>query len=130
MFMGAVQKLKQAAKKLKTQTLTLCFACKHPDTPWYAKAFAGLIVAYALSPIDLIPDFIPILGYLDDLILIPAGLWLALKMIPKHVMEESALQAQACDTKPVNRWFAAVIICIWVFCLFLILKAVIPLIFK
>ena len=79
-------KLKQRARLLKTQTFALYLAYQHPATPWYAKFFAGLVAAYAFSPIDLIPDFIPVLGYLDDLILIPLGVTLALKMIPTEVM--------------------------------------------
>jgi uncharacterized membrane protein YkvA (DUF1232 family) len=94
----------------------LYLAYKHPLTPWYAKAFAGLVIAYAFSPIDLIPDFIPVLGYLDDMILIPFGIALALKMIPEDVMTESRTQAQndLAEGKPVNRIAGVVIVLIWI----------------
>jgi uncharacterized membrane protein YkvA (DUF1232 family) len=101
----------QRAKRLRSETYALYLAFKDKRTPWYARVFAGLVVAYAFSPIDLIPDFIPILGYLDDLLLIPLGISLALKMIPAEVMDESRLRAEAelKTGKPVN-WVAAVII--------------------
>ena len=105
------EKWKQAARNLKTETQALYLAYKHPNTPWYAKVFAGLVVAYAFSPIDLVPDFIPVLGYLDDLILVPMGISFALKMIPATVMEECRIQAKIniLAGKPVN-WAAAVFI--------------------
>ncbi|MCL5612169.1 MAG: YkvA family protein, partial [Chloroflexi bacterium] len=74
-----LDKLKQRARTLKHETIALYFAFRDPRTPWYAKIFAALVVAYAFSPIDLIPDFIPVLGYLDDLILVPAGIALAVR---------------------------------------------------
>ena len=80
--MGLLVKLKERARSLKAETLTLYLAARHPLTPWYAKIFIGGVVAYAVSPIDLIPDFIPVLGYLDDLILVPIGIALAIRMIP------------------------------------------------
>ena len=83
------------AAELKAQLLTLWFARLHPDTPWYAKALAVLVAAYAFSPIDLIPDFIPVIGYLDDVIVVPLGIWLALRLIPRHVLEESRRKADA-----------------------------------
>lgn len=103
------------ARRLKTNTFALYLACKDPRTPWYAKVFAGLVVAYAFSPIDLVPDFIPVLGYLDDLILVPVGLALALRMIPRDVFAECQTQAEArmSSGKPVNRAAALVIIIIW-----------------
>ncbi len=76
------QRLKSWARLLKSDVITLWFACRNPQTPWYAKLFTALIVAYAFSPIDLIPDFIPVLGLLDEMILLPVGIWLALKLIP------------------------------------------------
>jgi uncharacterized membrane protein YkvA (DUF1232 family) len=74
--------------------MTLWFALKHPDTPWYARALAAVITAYALSPIDLIPDFIPVLGYLDDLIIVPAGVWLLLKIVPENVVVDSRAKSE------------------------------------
>src|SRR5512146_897709 len=86
--------LKSRARALKTETHALYLAARDPRTPWYAKGLVLLIVAYALSPIDLIPDFVPVLGYLDDLIIIPGGIVLALKLIPPQVMEQARQQAQ------------------------------------
>ena len=108
---------KRWANQLKRETYALYLAYRDPRTPWYAKAFSALVVAYAFSPIDLIPDPIPILGYLDDLILLPLGITLAVKMIPPAVLEESRLHAQSGmeQGKPVNKAAAAVIIAIWIF---------------
>ena len=78
----SVKRWREKAEQLRTDTYALYLACKHPGVPWYAKLFAALVVGYALSPIDLIPDFIPVLGYLDDLIIVPAGVYLLVKMIP------------------------------------------------
>jgi uncharacterized membrane protein YkvA (DUF1232 family) len=82
------QKLLKWAKGLRQKILALYLAYKDPRTPWYAKLFGVLVVAYAFSPIDLIPDFVPILGYLDDLILLPLGIAFVIRMIPKEVMDE------------------------------------------
>lgn len=123
-FSAIVEKWKQRARRLKTEIQALALAYQHPATPWYAKLFAGLVIAYSLSPIDLIPDFIPVLGYLDDLILVPAGIALAIKMIPAGVMEECRAQALAdpWSGKPRN-WFGAVIIAaLWVVCIVWVVK--------
>jgi uncharacterized membrane protein YkvA (DUF1232 family) len=114
--MSAIEKWKQRASKLKTETFALYLAYKDPRTPWYAKAFAGLVVAYAFSPIDLVPDFIPVLGYLDDLILVPLGVALAHKMIPAQVMNECRTKAQTDmrDGGTVNWVGAVVIVLVWV----------------
>jgi uncharacterized membrane protein YkvA (DUF1232 family) len=110
-----LETLKTRARQLKQETYTLYLAYRHPATPWYARLFAALVVAYAFSPIDLVPDFIPILGYLDDLILVPLGITLALKMIPPEALAEARLQAaeQLKDSKPRNWAAGAVIILIW-----------------
>ena len=84
--MGFLGKLKVWAKKINRDGVTLWFAIKHPESPWYAKALGMFVVAYALSPIDLIPDFIPVLGYLDDVILLPGLIWLAIRLIPAEVL--------------------------------------------
>ena len=84
--MGFFGKLKVWAKKINRDGVTLWFAIKHPESPWYAKALGMFVVAYALSPIDLIPDFIPVLGYLDDVILLPGLIWLAIRLIPAEVL--------------------------------------------
>ena len=108
---------KRQAKLLRVKIFTIYLAYKDPRVPWYAKAFAACIVAYAFSPIDLIPDFIPILGYLDDIVLIPLGIALVLKMIPKAVIKECEEKAQAIlsQDKPKSLVAAAIIVAIWVF---------------
>jgi uncharacterized membrane protein YkvA (DUF1232 family) len=113
--MPLLDELKDRASRLKAETFALYLAARHPETPWYARLLVAAIVAYALSPIDLIPDFIPIVGYLDDLILIPIGIALAIKLIPNSVLAEC--RARATETmqngKPQSRAAAAVIITIW-----------------
>ena len=113
--MPLLDNFKKRVHHLKGETIALYFAARHPETPWYAKVFVAGVVAYALSPIDLIPDFVPVLGYLDDLILIPLGIAVAIKMIPPHVLAECRARAQASmvDGKPASRTAAAVIIGIW-----------------
>jgi uncharacterized membrane protein YkvA (DUF1232 family) len=108
-----LDKFKRAARSLKADTYALYLAYRDPRTPWYAKIWAALVVAYAFSPIDLIPDFIPVLGYLDDLLLIPLGMFLALKLIPAEVMAECRQQALETHKKPVNWWAGALIILLW-----------------
>ncbi|TCP24840.1 uncharacterized protein DUF1232 [Scopulibacillus darangshiensis] len=106
---------KQKAKKLKSELYTLYLASKHYKTPWYCKALALLIIAYALSPIDLIPDFIPVLGYLDDVILLPLGIYFTFKWIPQEVIAECREQAkQKIPINTVTKWFiGTLIIIIW-----------------
>lgn len=111
--MGLLERLKAAAKSLKRELVALAGAARDPRTPWYARAVAGMVVAYALSPIDLIPDFIPVLGYLDDLILVPAGLWLAIRLVPAEVMAEHRLRAEAGARLPASRSGLAAVVAIW-----------------
>lgn len=107
-------RLKIKAAELKRETVALYFAARDPRTPWYAKAIVVCVVAYALSPIDLIPDPIPVLGYLDDLLLLPLGIYVALKMIPPEVLQDCRLKAASLQkTLPRNRRAALVIIVIW-----------------
>ena len=110
-----LEELKQRARYLKAETFALYLAARDPRTPWYAKLAVAGIVAYAFSPIDLIPDFVPVLGYLDDLVLIPAGIALAIKLVPDQVLMECRAQAQEIiqNGKPVSRVAAAVIVVIW-----------------
>jgi uncharacterized membrane protein YkvA (DUF1232 family) len=112
----SIEDLKKLIHRLKGETFALYLAARHPDTPWYAKVFVAGIVAYALCPIDLIPDFIPVLGYLDDLVLIPLGIAVAIKMIPPEVLAECKSRAQAsmAGDKPVSRIAAVVIVGIWI----------------
>lgn len=119
---GWVDHWRERARQLKQETYALYLAYRSPLVPWYAKAFIALVVAYAFSPIDLIPDFIPVLGYLDDLVLIPAGVALAVRMIPSDVMEESrrAARERLREDHPNSRIGAAIIIALWVLSLILI----------
>ena len=114
--MALMENLKRQARALKGETLALYLAARDPRVPWYAKVLAAAIVAYALSPIDLIPDVIPILGYLDDLIIIPLGIAVVLRMIPAEVLEECRVRAQSelAGSRPVSRTAAAVIIMLWI----------------
>ena len=104
---------RQQARLLKREVHALYFAVRDPRVPWYAKALAGCVVAYALSPIDLIPDPIPVLGYLDDLVLIPLGVLAVRRMIPDHVMTECRRKAEALARKPTNWLAAAAILLTW-----------------
>ena len=89
------------------------FACRDPRVPWYAKALAAVVVAYAFSPIDLIPDFIPVLGYLDELVLIPLGVLAVRAMVPLPVLEDCRTKAAQLEEKPTNWIAAGVIVAIW-----------------
>lgn len=111
-----LEKLKNKAIEMKHNIFVLFLAYKDPRVPWYAKLLAALVVAYAFSPIDLIPDFIPILGYLDDLIIVPLGIALALKMIPQPVITECRERAEEIrkQGKPTNWLTGALFIIIWV----------------
>jgi len=112
--MGLLEHLKKQATSLKGDVVTLYFVARHPRTPWYAKLFIAGVVAYAVSPIDLIPDVIPFLGYLDDLILVPVGISIALKMVPNQIMEECRAEARAHSLKHNKNWKAGFfIILIW-----------------
>src|SRR5687767_14489983 len=106
---------KQRARKLKREVFVLYLAYKDPRTPWYARIVVAVVVAYALSPIDLIPDFIPILGYLDELILLPLGIYLALRLMPETVLSENRARATELmqQGKPVVRGCSAAIITLW-----------------
>jgi len=110
-----LDQLRKRARQLKAETFALYLAVRHTGTPWYAKLFVAAVIAYALSPIDLIPDFVPILGYVDDMILIPLGVTLALKMVPAAVMAECRGRAQEAmaDAKLVSHVAGAVIVLIW-----------------
>jgi uncharacterized membrane protein YkvA (DUF1232 family) len=113
---SVLDKWKAHARQLKTEVFALFLAYKDPRTPWYAKIFTAVVVGYAFSPIDLIPDPIPILGYLDDLVLVPLGAYLAVKMIPAQVMEESREKAKdiMAQGKPINKVAAVVMVLIWI----------------
>ncbi len=107
---------RKRVKQLKQETYALYLAYRDPRVSWYARVWLAIVVGYAFSPIDLIPDFIPILGYLDDLILIPAGIWLALKLIPPQVLTECRARAQTELTQggSIGQKAAASIIVVWI----------------
>ena len=113
-----LEKLKRWAILLRGELLTLWFSRSHPDTPMLAKIIAIVVVAYAFSPIDLIPDFIPILGYVDDLILVPLGIYIAMRLIPEHVLADSRLKAElwiAEKKRAAKNYFAAaLIVVLWI----------------
>ncbi len=117
---------KDRARALKNESYALFLAVRDVRTPWYAKLFSGIVVAYAFSPIDLVPDFIPILGYLDDLILVPLGISIAVKMIPADVLQECRLQAQEdlVAGKPVNYVAGFFIILIWIGILYWLVRKI------
>lgn len=116
--MTVADKLKRWAKQIKRDGVTLWFAGKHPGTPWHAKALVVFVVAYALSPIDLIPDFIPVLGYLDDVLLLPGLIWLAIRLLPPEVLADSRGLAddwmKTQGKKPSSRVGAVVIVLLWI----------------
>jgi uncharacterized membrane protein YkvA (DUF1232 family) len=109
-----LDRLKAQAWALKKEVFALYLAAKDPRTPWYAKGLVLLIVAYALSPIDLIPDFVPVLGYLDDLIIIPGGIWLAMRMIPPDALADarSAASTGSLD-RSAGKYGMIVIVFLW-----------------
>lgn len=116
---------KARAHHLKQETYTLYLAVRDRRTPWYAKLFSGAVVAYAFSPIDLVPDFIPVLGYLDDLIFIPLGVAVAVKMIPTDVMQECRQRAtqEFASGKPVNYVVGVLIALIWIILVALMIRS-------
>lgn len=111
---GLLERLRQRARALKAESLALLLAARHPQTPWYVTLLILVVVAYALSPIDLIPDFIPLLGYLDDLLLVPLGLALAIRLVPAEVLAECRERAQHLTRKAVRiGWMAAGVVLIF-----------------
>jgi uncharacterized membrane protein YkvA (DUF1232 family) len=110
-----LNQLKVRARELKREAYVIYLAARDPRTPWYVKALIFFVVAHTFSPFDLIPDFIPVLGYLDDLIITPGGIWLAIRLIPVEVMEESKARAATYDVdRSVGKVGAVVIILIWI----------------
>ena len=108
-----IERLRQWARALKRDGAVLALAARDPAVPLAAKLLAGAVAAYALSPIDLIPDFIPVLGLLDDLLLVPAGIWLVLRMIPPEVLADLRMRAEAQAQLPRSRVAALVIVGLW-----------------
>ncbi len=112
--MGPRRRLESWARRLKVEVYAIYLAYKDPRVPWYARVFAAVVVGYAFSPIDLIPDVVPVLGYLDDLILVPLGVALAIKMIPSPVLSECRKKARETEDRPVNRVAAAIVVAVWI----------------
>lgn len=108
-----MQRLKQRARHIKRDTYALYLAARDPRTPWYAKLLAAVVVAYALSPLDLIPDFVPVLGYLDDLIIVPLGIALVLRLVPAEVLADCRERAREATERPTSRVVAIVVVAIW-----------------
>ena len=109
-----LERIKQWARTIKRDVIALWIAARDPRVPWYAKALAAAIAAYALSPIDLIPDFIPVLGYLDDLVIVPVGILLVVRLIPAPLMAEFRAQAAVIAQTPRSTTAAVVVITIWI----------------
>ena len=112
-------RLRQWARGVKQDVHAVYLAARDPRTPWYAKALALVVAAYALSPIDLIPDFIPVIGYLDDLILVPLGVMLVIRLVPPEVMAEHRETARQAEGRPVSRSAGIIIVFIWIVALVL-----------
>lgn len=112
--MGPVRRLEAWARRLKVEVYALYLAYRDPRVSWYARVFAAAVVGYAFSPIDLIPDVVPVLGYLDDLVLVPLGVALAIKMIPPRVLAECREKARDAKDRPVNKVAAVVIVIVWI----------------
>ncbi|MCR4422528.1 MAG: YkvA family protein [Exilispira sp.] len=126
-----LENLKEKAKSIKNEIKTLYFAYKNPKTPILPKFIIILTIGYALSPIDLIPDFIPILGYLDDLIILPALIMLSIKLIPKNIIEISRKEAETENINLKKNWvFAILFIIIWILIIFFIVKGILKFVKK
>lgn len=105
--------LKVWAKSVRRDVIALFVAARDPRTPWYAKAVAACVTAYALSPIDLIPDFIPVLGYADDLLIVPAGIWIAIRLVPTELMAEYRMTAERMQARQTSRAGALLVVAVW-----------------
>ena len=111
---SVISRLKTWARGIKRDVVTVYFAARDPQAPVGARILAGVVAAYALSPIDLIPDFIPVLGYLDDLLIVPLGLLLVMRLMPREVLANARIQADAMLARPRSLWAAACFVAIWV----------------
>ena len=122
---SSLEQLKRRVRKLESEVLALYLGYRDPRVPWHARCIIACVVAYALSPIDLIPDFIPVLGYLDDLLIVPFGVSLALRLIPEDVLDEYRQKAESWSTnRPKNYVAASLMIALWVIVIVLVLRAV------
>jgi uncharacterized membrane protein YkvA (DUF1232 family) len=109
-----LQRAKQRAREIRRDVVAIWIAARDPRVPWYAKLLAAAVAAYALSPIDLIPDFVPVLGYLDDIIIVPAGILLTVQLIPRGLMDEFRAEAARREGRPISRVGASVIVVLWI----------------
>jgi uncharacterized membrane protein YkvA (DUF1232 family) len=114
--------LASLAHRLRVDAHAAWLAAHDPRTPWHARAFGLLVTAYALSPIDLIPDFIPVLGLLDDAVLVPLGIWLFVKMLPEGIFAEHRTAAAAAAERPGSAWGAAIVVTLWVLAALLVAR--------
>jgi uncharacterized membrane protein YkvA (DUF1232 family) len=114
--LGIRARVQRWARSILRDVHALWLAARDPRTPWYARWLALAIAAYALSPIDLIPDFIPVLGLLDDVLIVPLGVWLVVRLIPEEVLAEHRAAAHAAANRPKSRTAAAAIVAVWVLC--------------
>lgn len=120
-------KLKEKLKQIKSKTATVYVAIKSPKTPWYAKLIGALVICYALSPIDIIPDFVPVLGYLDELLLIPLGVFLTMKLIPKDLWDEFKEEAKTIwkNGNPEKWYYAIPIVLLWLILFLIIIRMIV-----
>ena len=123
--MPAPQRHPSLIHRLRVEVHAAWLAARDPRTAWYARLFGLLLTAYALSPLDLIPDFIPILGLVDDAILIPLGMWLFVRMIPADLMEECRKRAEAASERPRSVWGALIVVWIWIAAILLFVSLVV-----
>ena len=121
--MRSFDTIKHWARTIKRDVHAVWLCARDPRTPWFTKALAFAVAGYAVSPIDLIPDFIPVIGYLDDLIIVPLGIMLVVRLIPPEVMNEHRTTAAAATKPPVSRLAAGIIILIWIACIILLARA-------
>jgi uncharacterized membrane protein YkvA (DUF1232 family) len=126
--MSVLASLKAQAKRLKQHTLTVYFVARDPRTPFFVRALAVFVAAYALSPIDLIPDFIPVIGYLDDLLLVPLSLVLVVRLTPPEVLESAQAQAQQAANRPISYTAAAFFVTLWLIVGWVVVRWVVSLV--
>ncbi|MGI9027122.1 MAG: YkvA family protein [Burkholderiaceae bacterium] len=115
--MRAFEQAKTWARHIKRDVVVVYFAARDPRTPMMVRVLAIAVAAYALSPIDLIPDFIPVLGYLDDLVIVPIGLLVVIRLLPPEVLESARVKAEHIADRPTSRTAAALIVCTWLLCI-------------
>lgn len=118
--------IKEKAGEIKKNIIVVYILFKRRETPWYAKVMAGITIGYALSPIDLVPDFIPVLGYLDDAVILPILLLLTIKLIPRDIFEKAKLETEDLwqDGRPKKWYFAIPVLCIWIGAAVIVIKAI------